>query len=77
MADLIVRLDGLKLSKDVEAAINREIQATVLRELARYDAGQDFTIRIPRKEWLGIWIRNKAFEPGNVKLQINETRQKV
>ena len=75
MADLIVRLDGLKLSKEVEASINREVQATVLREIAKHDLGMDFTIRIPRKEWLGIWIRNKAFEAGNINLQINESKR--
>ncbi len=75
MADLIVRLDGLKLSKEVEASINREVQAVVLRELAKLDVGTDYTVRIPRKEWLGIWIRNHAFDAGNIKLQINEIRQ--
>ncbi len=70
-ADLIVRLEGLKLSKEAEAAINLEVQATVLREIARYDFGTDFTVRIPRKEWLRIWIRNQAFE-GNIKLQVTE-----
>ena len=75
MPDLIVRLDGLKISKEAEANINREVQAVVLRELARLDIREDYTVRIPRKEWLGIWIRNKAFEAGNLKLQINEIRQ--
>jgi hypothetical protein len=75
MADLIVRLDGLKLTKEAEATINREVQSVVLRELAKLDIREDYTVRIPRKEWLGIWIRNKAFESGNLKLQINEVRQ--
>lgn len=75
MADLIIRIDGLKLTKEVQAAINREVQATVLREIARYDNGIDYSVRIPRKEWLGIWIRNKAFDPGNINLQVNEVRQ--
>ena len=74
MADLIVRLEGLKLTKEAEANINREVQAIVLRELAKVDLGIDYTVRIPRKEWLGIWIRNKAFEVPNVKLQINEVK---
>jgi len=74
MADLIVRIDGLKLSKEAQAAINREVQATVLREIAKYDNGEDYSVRIPRKEWLGIWIRNKAFEVPNVNLKVNEIR---
>jgi hypothetical protein len=74
MADLIVRLEGLKLSKEAEANINREVQAIVLRELAKIDLGADYTVRIPRKEWLGIWIRNHAFDGVNVKLQVNEVK---
>ncbi len=74
MADLVVRLEGLKMSKEAEASINREVQATVLREIAKLDLGVDFTSRISRKEWLGIWIKNKAFE-GNFKLQVNEIKQ--
>ncbi len=74
MADLIIRLEGLKLSKEAEAAINEEVQATVLRAIARYDTGADFTVRIPRKEWLGIWIRNKAFD-ANFNLKVDEIRK--
>ena len=74
MADLVVRLEGLKMSKEAEASINREVQATVLREIAKLDLGVDFTSRISRKEWMGIWIKNKAFE-GNFKLQVNEIKQ--
>ena len=74
MADLIVRLDGLKLSKEAQAAINREVQATVLREIAKYDNGEDYSVRIPRKEWLGIWIRTRAFDPVSVNLKVNELR---
>jgi hypothetical protein len=74
MADLIIRLEGLKLSKEAEASINREVQATILREIAKYDTGADFTTRIPRKEWLGIWIRNRAFEE-NFNLKVNEIRK--
>ena len=72
MPDFIVKVDGIKLSKEQEANINREVQSAVLRELARFDFGSDLTVRIPRKEWLGIWIRNKIFEAGNIKLEINQ-----
>jgi hypothetical protein len=57
MGDFVVRLDGLKLKKDVEAAISREIQATVLRELAKVDTGGDFSARIIKGELQGIYIR--------------------
>lgn len=72
MPDFIVKLDGIKLSKEQEANINREVQAAVMRELARIDVGAEITARIPRKEWLGIWIRNKAFEAGSIKLEVNQ-----
>lgn len=74
MADFIVRIDGLKLTRESQASINREIQAVVLREIAKYDTGGDFVARIPRKEWLGIWLLNKAIDP-NISLQVNEVKK--
>ncbi|HEX9962573.1 MAG TPA: hypothetical protein VGB00_16690 [Pyrinomonadaceae bacterium] len=78
MADFIVRIDGLKLSKEAEASISREIQAAVLRQVATIDTGGDFSARIPDKQripdklrWRGIYLRNKAFEE-NISLNINE-----
>jgi len=52
----IVHLEGLKLPPDAEATIAREIRAAALRELARLDLKADFGVRIPRKEWLGLWL---------------------
>ena len=52
----IVHLEGLKLPPEAEATIAREIRAAALRELARLDLKADFGVRIPRKEWLGIWL---------------------
>ena len=72
MSDFIVKLDGIKLTKEQEASINREIQGAVLRELAKVDTNAEFSARIPKKEWLGIWIRNKAFDVGNVKFKVDE-----
>lgn len=72
MSEFIVKLDGIKLSKSVEAAISREIQSVVLRHVAEIDLAGDFTARIPRKEWLGIWLRNRAFDPVQVNLQVKE-----
>jgi hypothetical protein len=74
MADFIVRIDGLKLSKEAEASINREIQAAVLREVAKIDTGGDFSARIPnRLRWRGIYLRNKAFDT-NFNLEVNEVQ---
>ena len=75
MSDFVVRLDGVKLSKEQEAAINGEIQAAVMRQLAKIDARADLNLRIPYKEWLGIWIRTREFDAGRVKLQVNELKR--
>ena len=62
MADLIVKVDELKLDSKTTERLNREVQATVLRVLAEIDLGPKVVIRYPRpKEWLGIWIRYKDF----------------
>lgn len=52
----IVYLEGLKLPPEVEASVAREIRAAALRELARADFHVDFGVRVPRKEWLGLWL---------------------
>lgn len=72
MADFIVRIDGIKLSKDAEASINREIQAVVLREIARTDTGGDLHARLADKlRWRGIVCRAKDFDT-NFMLEVNE-----
>ncbi len=70
-SEFIVKLDGLKLSPAAETRINKEIQAAVLREIAQIDTGGDLTIRRSLKEWLGLWLRNRAFDnqrPGEKQL---------
>jgi hypothetical protein len=71
MGDFVVRLEGLKLKKGVEASINREIQSAVLRELAKVDLGGDFSARILKGELQGIYIRDKAFDATVGNLQVN------
>jgi len=76
-SEFIVKLDGLKLTREVETRINKEIQSAVLREIAGIDTGGDFSARIRYKEWLGIWLRRNAFDvirPGQkeVILEVNE-----
>ena len=73
MADFVVRIDGLKLTKEAQASLNREIQAATLRELAKLDLRGDFSARIPKGELQGIYIRNKAFDV-NFALQVNEIK---
>ncbi len=79
-SEFIVKLDRLKLSRDAEARINKEIRTAVLREIAGIDTGGDFSARIPFKEWLGIWLRNRAFDvprPGQkeIILEVNEIQR--
>jgi hypothetical protein len=51
-----VKLDGIKLPQDVERRIATEVQATVLRELAQVKiASGGIQIRVPKKDWLGLW----------------------
>ena len=54
--DLIVRFDGVTIPPDMRNALAHEIQALTLRELAKLDLGAGIGVRVPRKEWLGIWI---------------------
>jgi hypothetical protein len=55
-SQFIVHLQGISLPPDTAAQVAREVQSAALRELARLDLRGDLTFRIPRKEWLGIWI---------------------
>jgi hypothetical protein len=57
-AEFIVKLDGVHLPPEVQTALAREIQSVTLRELAKLDLGEGLGIRVPRKDWLGIWIRD-------------------
>ncbi len=61
-SEFVVKLDGIKLPPAVESQIAKEIQATVMREIARIDLKGDLVARIPRKEWLGIWIRSQKID---------------
>jgi hypothetical protein len=75
MADFVVRIDGVRLSKDAQASINREIQAAVLREIAKLDLRGDFSTRIPGGELQGIYWSGKPFA-ANFGLQVNEIKTK-
>lgn len=71
MADFVVRIEGIKMTKAAQASLNREIQAATLREMAKLDLRGDFSARIPGGELQGIYIRNKPFE-GDFGLQVNQ-----
>ena len=54
--EFIVKLEGVDLPADARTALAREIQAVTLRELAKINLQTGVGFRIPRKDWLGIWI---------------------
>lgn len=46
------------LTNAQKAAINKDIQAVVSKHVAKIDLGAIWGAkRIPRKEWLGIWLK--------------------
>lgn len=61
-SDFIVRIEGLSLSKDVRNRLAGEMQAVVLRELAKLDTAGDLVAQLPRKEWLGLIASSRAIE---------------
>lgn len=73
MADFIVKLEGVELKDDVRAALAREIQALTLRELAKLDLHPDYSVRIPRREWLGIWIEQARLPKALPKLTVQSS----
>ena len=61
-SEFILKLSGIKLPPEVERRVAAELQSTLLREIARVDlkTGVDLraglAIRIPNRDWFGIWI---------------------
>lgn len=51
-----VVIEGIELSDEHVQRLNRAMQSAALQELAKLPIEVDFGVRIPRKEWLGIWI---------------------
>lgn len=77
-SEFIVKVDGIKLPAEAEARLNGEIQALVLREIAKIDYKGDLQSKIPRKEWLGIWLSNlKAFDSNIAALKVAEVPKAV
>jgi hypothetical protein len=54
--DFVVHLDAVDIPEKERAAIARAIQAATLNELARLDLGGAMSFRVPRREWLGLWL---------------------
>jgi hypothetical protein len=59
-SQFIVHLEGIRLPAEAEAQIAKEVRATALRELGRLDLKGDVVVRIPTKEWLGLWLERTA-----------------
>ena len=55
-SEFIIKLEGIKLPAATEKRIAEEMQRTFLQEVAKIDFKADISVRIPRKDWLGIWL---------------------
>ncbi len=56
-SEFIVKLNGLKLPSDVESKIEREIRATVMRELGKLDLGPSAIATLGKiRQWRGLWL---------------------
>lgn len=63
-SQFIVHFGGIKLPPAEEKRIAKAIQNVALAEVAKLDFKGDWRFRIPRKEWLGIWI--ERFQAANI-----------
>ena len=63
MSKFTVDLTELKMSPEIARQFENSIHAATLDTLARLDLQGDITVRIPRKEWLGIWIKGHVMGP--------------
>jgi hypothetical protein len=74
-SEFIVKLNGIKLPPAAEAVVSQEINAAVMRALGKIDLKGDLSARIPRREWLGIWLeRVRQIEGGVPRLQVEQLR---
>jgi hypothetical protein len=64
--DFIVRFEGAELTDKIRSQIAGEIQAVVLREVAKLDLKGDLHAHIPRREWMGLWLRNQPLEKSGI-----------
>lgn len=53
--ELIVKFEGVQLSKDEASRLSKVIQKAVMHELPSLEAGHHVRAMLP-KEWLGIWL---------------------
>jgi hypothetical protein len=72
-AEFIVKLEGVQLPAEARTALAKEIQGLTLRELAKINLDTGVGFRIPRKDWLGIWI--ERFGQGEIPvLKVTKSR---
>jgi hypothetical protein len=55
----IVDVSDAKLSPQVARELETAVQRAALSVLARLDLASEVNVRIPKKEWLGIWIEGR------------------
>jgi hypothetical protein len=71
-SEFILKLSGIRLPREVETRIAAELQSTLMRELGRVDLKAGLALRIPNKEWLGIWIERLQKPRDLPVLRVNE-----
>lgn len=64
-SEFILKLSGIKLPPEAEKRIAAELQSTLLRELAHTDLKAGLAVRIPNRDWFGIWIE-RALKPADI-----------
>ena len=55
----IVDVSAAKLSPQVAKELEAAVQKAALSVLARVDLSPGVNVRIPNKDWLGIWLEGR------------------
>ncbi|MGE3108499.1 MAG: hypothetical protein AB7G11_11825 [Phycisphaerales bacterium] len=61
-----VSLGDIKLSPAQQRSMGNAINSATLAELGRLGIKDSFAVRIPRKEWFGIWLDRVRINQGRI-----------
>jgi len=61
-----VSLGEIKLNTAQQKSLGNAINSATLSELSRMDLKDNFAVRIPRKEWFGIWLDRVKINQGQI-----------
>jgi len=59
MSKFIINTSNAQISPQVAKELETAVQKAALSVLARVDLTPGVNVRIPNKEWLGIWIEGR------------------